>query len=132
MKLGSYINDVRRISYRAAAQELTARAGRKISHQVVGNWANGKARPQGQDEIALIFSWSEGHVTANDFYDLPELSSASATDGDDTGVHESAGTSAYGRAGQGTGDGFSRRQGDHHHDDVLSGQMSLLCAGASS
>lgn len=42
-------------------------------------WENGKRYP-GADYKVKIFEWSLGHVTPNDFYDLPDLPPAKGGD----------------------------------------------------
>jgi len=70
MKLDQYLQN-HGISISKAAKELG------VSSEAVRLWANCKRCPA-QDLMSKIYNWSHGHVTPNDFYDLPPLPSMGA------------------------------------------------------
>lgn len=76
MKLPAYLTMINK-GIPEAAKELDR------SPETVRCWCKGQRIPRAEDMV-LIFKWSGGLVTPNDFYDLPELpSSVPADEGDD-------------------------------------------------
>lgn len=64
MKLFDFISQHYEGSFAAAAYSLG------VGREVMRTWCRGKAIPR-RDEMKRIYEWSQGHVSPNDFYDLP-------------------------------------------------------------